>query len=72
MLYHQGLGGGSVIKYTITNVKQTDDILEINYNVDSYDDTIHVSGTLKIKIIDQDSFKYLSYHVKDNKHYIKK
>lgn len=72
MLYHQGLGGVSGIKYTITNVKQTDDILEINYNVDSYDDTIHVSGTLKIKIIDQDNYKYLSYHVEDNKDYIKK
>ena len=78
MLYHQGLGSIMFIHYTITSAKQTDDILEIHYNIDDnedisedFPDTVHLSCILKIKIIDEDNFKYISYHVEDNKDYIK-
>lgn len=76
MLHHGGLGAIVGIHYTIISAKQTDDILEINYNIDDsgyeedLDPPLHLSSTLKVKIIDKDNFKYLSYHVEDNKDYI--
>lgn len=71
MLFHQGIGAVVGIDYTVINAKQTGDILEIHYNIDGYDgNDPHLSCFLKIKIIEDDNFKYLSYYVEDNKDYL--